>query len=92
MMEAKIHMKIDVQFNSKTDSKLIYDTLLPEITDHDFERSQISIELDGSCLILDIVSQDTSAAKANINSVLRLVSLVSESIELVPKTIVKRNP
>lgn len=90
-MESKIQMTIDVQFNSKMDSKLIHDALIPEIIDHDFERSQISLELDGSHVIINITSQDIPAAKANMNSVMRLISLVSESIQLIPKTIVKRS-
>ena len=89
-MEPTIQMIIDVQFNSKSDSKLIHDTLIPEIIDHDFERSQISLEQKGSHVIINITSLDIAAAKANMNSVMRLVSLVSESIQLIPKTIVKR--
>ena len=63
----------------------MHDSLLPEIVDHDFDRSEVTIELDKSFLIVNIESQDVSAAKANINSILRWISLVSESVQLIPK-------
>ena len=89
-MEPKICLITTVSFDSKEESKLVHDSLIPEILDHDFDRSQVSIELDGSQIIINIKSQDIPAAKANINSIMRWISLVSESIQLIPKTIVKR--
>ncbi len=89
-MEPKIHLIITVNFDSKEESKLVHDSLVPEIMDHDFERSQVDIELDGSEITINIKSKDISAAKANINSIMRWISLVSESVQLIPKTTVKR--
>jgi tRNA threonylcarbamoyladenosine modification (KEOPS) complex Pcc1 subunit len=89
-METNICLTISVHLDSIEDSKLVHDSLLPEINDHDFDRSQVSMELDGTQIILNIKSTDIYAAKANINSIMRWISLVSESIQLIPKTIVKR--
>ena len=89
-MEPKICLITTVSFDSKEESKLVHDSLFPEIMDHNFDRSQVSIELDGALIIIDIKSQDISAAKANINSILKWISLVTESVQVIPKTIVKR--
>ncbi len=85
-MKPKICLLLKVSFDSKEESKLVHDSLLPEIMDHDFDRSQVSIELNKSQIIVNIKSQDVAAARANINSILRWISLVSESTQLIPKT------
>ena len=90
IMEPKIGLIVTVNFDSKEESKLVHDSLVPEIMDHDFDRSKISIELVESQIVVNIKSQDVTAAKANINSILRWISLVSESAQLIPKTSVKR--
>jgi len=89
-MEPKIYVTITVGLDSKEESKLVHDSLFPEFMDHDFERSKVSIKLVRSKIIINIKSQDISAARANINSIMRWISLVSESIQLIPKTTVKR--
>jgi tRNA threonylcarbamoyladenosine modification (KEOPS) complex Pcc1 subunit len=89
-MESKISLIIVVNFDSKEASKLVHDSLIPEFMDHDFDRSQVSIELDGFQITINIKSQDISAARANINSIMRWVSLVTKSVQLIPKTTVKR--
>ncbi len=85
-MKPKICLIINVSFDSKEEAKLVHDSLAPEIMDHDFDRSQVFIELNKSQLIVNIESQDVTAAKANINSILRWISLVSESTQLITKT------
>ena len=91
-MEPKIYIIVTVDFDSKEESKLVHDSLIPEFMDHDFDRSEVSIELDGFQLTINIKSQDISAARANINSIMRWVSLVTKSVQLIPKTTVKRYP
>ena len=90
VMEPNISLEIKVNFDSKEESKLVHDSLYPEILDHDFERSRVSMELNRSQIIINTTSQDISASKANINSIMRLISLVSESHQLITKTTVKR--
>lgn len=85
-MKPKICFNIIVSFDSEDESKLVHDSLVPEIMDHDFDRSQVFIELNKSRVIVNIESQDVSAAKANINSIMRWISLISESTQLIPKT------
>ena len=89
-MEPKITLIIVVNFNSEEVSKLVHDSLVPEFMDHDFDRSQVSIEQDEFQIKINIKSQDISAARANINSIMRWVSLVTKSVQLIPKTTVKR--
>jgi len=90
-MEPKILILIKVNFDSTEESKLVHDSLIPEIMDHDFERSRASIKLDGYQIRINIKSLDIIAAKANINSIIRWISLVSDSVQLIQKTTVKRD-
>ena len=89
-MEPKICLIITISFDSEEESKLVYNSLVPEFMDLDFDRSRVSIQIDGIQIIINIKSQDLYAAKANIHSIIPWVSLVSESIQLIQKTTVKR--
>ncbi|MHA1947387.1 MAG: KEOPS complex subunit Pcc1 [Candidatus Hodarchaeales archaeon] len=84
-MKPKICLTIEVSFDSKEESRLVHDSLIPEIMDHDFDRSQVFIEVNELNVIVNIKSQDVAAARANFNSILRWISLVSESTHLITK-------
>ena len=84
-MKPTVCLTIEVSFDTKEESRLMHDSLVPEIMDHDFDRSQVFIELNELKVIVNIKSQDVAAARANFNSILRWISLVSESTHLIPK-------
>ncbi len=88
-MEKKIHLTTSVQFDSSEEAKIIFDAIFPEIEDHRFERSQVSMTVNINTIIITITSHDIPAAKANFNAILRWISVVNESIQLIPKKIVK---
>lgn len=89
-MDPNISLSITIKYDSINEAKLVHDSLIPEIMDHDFDRSKVSIELKELLLMVNIESQDISAAKANINSILRWISLISESTQLLSKRSVIR--
>ena len=71
-----------MKFDSKDQPRIVYESLLPEIEEHDFERSQISIDVKNETeLCVKIIAQDINAAKANINSVLNWISTISTVID-----------
>jgi tRNA threonylcarbamoyladenosine modification (KEOPS) complex Pcc1 subunit len=84
-MKDTVCLTIEVSFDTKEESRLVHDSLLPEIMDHDFDRSQIFIEVNELIVTVNIKSQDVAAARANFNSILRWISLVSESTHLIRK-------
>ena len=84
-MKDTVYLTIEVSFDTKEESRLVHDSLLPEIMDHDFDRSQIFIEVNELIVTVNIKSQDVAAARANFNSILRWISLVSESTHLIRK-------
>ena len=90
-MVEDIKFQIEVKFETSEEANIIYESLLPEVDDHRFDRSQVSININSSTLIFNITSVDISAAKANTNTILRWISVVSESINFVTKKIVKGN-
>ncbi|PWI49694.1 hypothetical protein CEE45_00775 [Candidatus Heimdallarchaeota archaeon B3_Heim] len=88
MMESKISIETVIQLDSPEEAKFIYESLIPEVNDHHFERSQILLRLETNSLIMTVNSQDITAAKANISSMLKWITLVSELIQIIPKKIV----
>ena len=88
-MEDKIQLKISIKFETAEDAKISYQAILPEIEDHRFDRSQVSLNVTNETIDIVITSSDIPAAKANFNAILRWISVVNESIQLIPKKIVK---
>jgi tRNA threonylcarbamoyladenosine modification (KEOPS) complex Pcc1 subunit len=76
-MNKKLVIHFSIHFDSENESKIIFTSLKPEIQEHDFERSQVSIFLKKSKINVKIQAQDFSAAKATINSVLSWISTTS---------------
>lgn len=87
-MESRISIKTVIQLDSLEEAKYIFESLTPEVNDHHFERSQIILKLDGASLVMIVNSQDITAAKANISSMLGWITLVTELIQIFPKKIV----
>ena len=88
-MDTKVHLSTSVRFRSQEVAMIVFESINPEIEDHKFERSRISMEIKTDTIIIIITSTDIPAAKANFNAIIRWISVVSEAIHLVPKKIVK---
>ena len=87
-MKNRVRIETVIKLDSLEEAKLIYESLIPEVNDHHFERSQINLQLNDTSLVITVDSQDITAAKANISSVLRWITLVNELTEIFPKKIV----
>ncbi|MHA2174525.1 MAG: KEOPS complex subunit Pcc1 [Candidatus Hodarchaeales archaeon] len=90
-MVEDLRLEFKVEFKTSEVASIVYEAILPEVNDHRFERSQVFVELHSNELKFNITSRDISAAKANINTIFRWIGVVSESIRIVPKKIVKGN-
>ena len=88
-MDRKVHLTTSVKFGSREEAKIVFEAIFPEIQDHSFDRSQVSMVVETNEIRITITSNDIPAAKANINAILRWISVVNESIQLIPKKIVK---
>ncbi len=87
-MRAKVSVRTRIQLESLEEAEFLYESLSPEVNDHQFFRSSITLELDGTSLVVHVNSHDITAAKANISSMLRWISLLTELIQIIPKKIV----
>ena len=88
-MDNKIHLSTSVRFRSHDEAIIIFESIYPEIEDHKFDRSRISMDIETDTIVITITSNDIPAAKANFNAIMRWISVVSEAIQLIPKKIVK---
>ena len=63
-----VKSNISVEFESSDQAKIIYDAIILEFeTAPDF-RSTMTIELDGSSILIDIDAQDSTSFRASVNS------------------------
>ncbi|MHA2074558.1 MAG: KEOPS complex subunit Pcc1 [Candidatus Hodarchaeales archaeon] len=84
-MKTDLEMHLSIQFDSEHESQIVFTSLQPEIQEHDFDRSKVSITQSNRKIVIYISAQDLNAAKATINSVLRWISTASEVISTFSK-------
>lgn len=73
-------MKITAESVFETDyAESIYRSILPEIETTDFERSVVSISINGSGLVLNITAGDLVSMRSALNTWLRLVQIAYET-------------
>lgn len=84
-MKTTLDMHLSIQFDSEHEAQIIIASLQPEIQEHDFDRSKVSISQNKGKIIIHIAAQDLNAAKATINSVLRWISTTTEVINTFSK-------
>ena len=73
-----VKSNITVEFESYTQAKIIYDSIILEFeTAPDF-RSSMSINLDGSSIIIDIDAEDSTSFRASLNSSIKWIKLALE--------------
>ncbi len=84
-MKSNIEIHLSIQFDSEHEAQIVIASLQPEIQEHDFDRSKVSISQKKGKIIIYIAAQDLNAAKATINSVLRWISATNEVINIFSK-------
>mgnify|MGYP002526212463 CR=1 FL=1 len=73
-----VKSNISVEFESEAQAKLIYDAIILEFeTAPDF-RSTMTIEVDGSNILIDIDAQDSTSFRASVNSAIKWIKLALE--------------
>ncbi|UCE12346.1 MAG: hypothetical protein JSV04_09100 [Candidatus Heimdallarchaeota archaeon] len=80
-MRNKFEFDFSICFDSEDQAQIIYASLSPEIQEHRFERSSVSLTLNNQELLILITAQDTNAAKATISSILRWISATTEALK-----------
>jgi len=79
----KIEMTVELSFDDQKTTNLVFNTLLLESDYNPNERAQVNLENKGKSILLTINANDTTSARAVINSFLKWINL---SIELISLT------
>ncbi|MFW9851642.1 MAG: KEOPS complex subunit Pcc1 [Candidatus Thorarchaeota archaeon] len=79
----KIEMTIELSFDDQKITNLVFNALLLESGYNPNERAQVNLENKGKSILLTINANDTTSARAAINSFLKWINL---SIELISLT------
>ncbi|WP_458404212.1 KEOPS complex subunit Pcc1 [Methanobrevibacter sp.] len=73
-----VKSNISVGFESGDQAKIIYDAIILEFeTAPDF-RSSMTIDLDGSNILINIDAQDSTSFRASVNSAIKWINLALE--------------
>ena len=74
----RVKSNIVVEFESDSQAKIIYESILLEIeTAPDF-RSSMTIDLDGSDITINIDAEDSTSFRASVNSAIKWIKLALE--------------
>lgn len=71
-----------IEFDSKNDAQIIYNSILPEIEAEKNDRSKSNIELDDEKITINITSYDVVSLRASINSYIRWINLSEEILKI----------
>jgi len=73
-----VKSNIVVEFESGSQAKIVYDSIILEFeTAPDF-RSSMKIELDDSNIVIDIDAADSTSFRASVNSAIKWINLALE--------------
>ena len=74
----RVKSNITVEFESGNQAKIVYDSIILEFeTAPDF-RSSMTIELDGSDIVINIDAEDSTSFRASVNSAIKWIKLALE--------------
>ena len=74
----RVRSNIAIEFDNADQAKIIYDSILLEFdTAPDF-RSSMTIDLDGSDIIINIDAEDSTSFRASVNSAIKWIKLALE--------------
>ena len=73
-----VKSNISVEFENDAQAKIIYDAIVLEFeTAPDF-RSTMTIDLEGSNIVINIDAQDSTSFRASVNSAIKWIKLALE--------------
>ena len=74
----RVKSNVVVEFESNTQAKIVYESIILEFeTAPDF-RSSMTIDLEGSSIVINIDAQDSTSFRASINSAIKWIKLELE--------------
>ena len=73
-----VKSRITVEFENSSQAKIIYESIILEFSTAPDYRSTMSVELEGSDIIIDIDAQDSTSFRASINSAMKWIKLALE--------------
>ncbi|MDO5831866.1 KEOPS complex subunit Pcc1 [Methanobrevibacter sp.] len=74
----RVKSNIAIEFDNAEQARIIYDSILLEFdTAPDF-RSSMTIDLDGSDIIINIDAEDSTSFRASVNSAIKWIKLALE--------------
>ena len=81
----KIISSIKFEFNTASDAEIFYKSFIPEFQDMPMKRSKWTIstpKADFNEIIFQIESEDATAFRATINSLIQFANIVEKTIKL----------
>ena len=73
-----VKSNIVIEFESSNQAKIIYDSILLEFSTAPDFRSSMTIDLDGSDIIINIDAEDSTSFRASVNSAIKWINLALE--------------
>ncbi|MDO5824298.1 KEOPS complex subunit Pcc1 [Methanobrevibacter sp.] len=73
-----VKSNIVIEFENENQAKIIYDSILLEFNTAPNFRSSMTIDLDGSNIIINIDAEDSTSFRASVNSAIKWIKLALE--------------
>ena len=69
---------IVIEFENSNQAKIIYDSIILEFDTAPDYRSSMTIELDGSNILINVDAEDSTSFRASVNSAIKWIKLALE--------------
>ena len=73
-----VKSNIIIEFENSSQAKIIYDSILLEFSTAPDFRSSMTIDLDGSNIVINIDAEDSTSFRASVNSAIKWIKLALE--------------
>ena len=74
----RVKSNIVIEFEDNNQAKIIYDSILLEFNTAPDFRSSMTIDLDGSNIVINIDAEDSTSFRASVNSAIKWIKLALE--------------
>ena len=79
----EVSTEIEIEFSKPEIAEIVYMSIKPETIKPPTERSKPKININKNIITIQIYSKDLTSIRASINSYLRWIKTVIESLEVV---------
>ena len=77
-----VKSSIEVEFENENQAKIIYDSIVLEFNTAPDFRSSMTLDLDGSNILINIDAEDSTSFRASLNSAMKWIKLALEINDL----------